>query len=217
MLQVLEYHCTTQCCNKICPFRNTAHLNKTPSPKGSRVLPHILRRRFISSSSSCSWLVVSRFRANAFSFPFFTWILQPCSFKALVRALLGRMPGKSLAVYTVKTSLITSVSIGEDPPTCRFIGSIRMSTNRRRYLPCVRHDRSGKQKKQPSLSCSSLATDGEATSWPMSLRVVRRSGCMSAVSSLVPSAFHNVQCTTLSEYRSSSCSATPVFGSVTSS
>lgn len=192
-------------------------LNNSPKNYILQRKPHSLRRRFISSSSSCSWLAVRRLRARAFSLPFLTWMLQPCNFKALVSALLGRMPGKSLAVYTVNTSLITSVSIGEDPPTWRFMGSIRISTNRRRYLPCVRHDKSGKQKKHPSLSCSSLATEGEATSWPMSLRVVRRSGCMSAVSSLVPSAFHNVQCTTFSEYRSSSCSATPVLGSVTSS
>lgn len=53
---------------------------------------------FWSSSSSTSWLAVNRLRARAFSLPFFTWMLQPCSFRARVRALLGRIPGKSFAV-----------------------------------------------------------------------------------------------------------------------
>jgi hypothetical protein len=154
----------------------------------------------IVEASPSSVLMLALFlAARAFSLPFLTWMLHPCSLSARVSALLGLIPGKSLAVYTVKTSLSTSVNIGVKPPTKRFCESIRMSTKRSLYFPWVRHDKSGKQKKHPSTSCSSLANDGDATSWPISRRVARRSGWISAVSSVVPSAFQSVQWTTFKE------------------
>jgi hypothetical protein len=52
----------------------------------------------LPSGSSSSLLGLMRLRAKAFSFPFLTWMLQPCSFNARVSALLGRIPGKSFAV-----------------------------------------------------------------------------------------------------------------------
>lgn len=156
-------------------------------------------RFFFASSGSSPLLGLILFLASAFSFPFLTWMLHPCNFSARVKALLGLIPGKSFAVYTVNTSDKTSVRIGEYPPTCRWAGSIRIKMNRNRYFPCVRQLRSGKQKKHPSTSCSSFATLGLATNWPISRLVARLSGWTKAVSSPVPSAFQRVQCTTFSE------------------
>lgn len=107
-------------------------------------------------------------RSPIFSIPFFTLIKQPCSFNRLVNGVLACIPGKSFAAYTVTTPLVTLALNGTFVPDRIVFGSKTISTNLNRYRPVVRHDRSGKQKKQPSTPRSSLPTKGLATSVPIS-------------------------------------------------
>ena len=105
---------------------------------------------------------------------------------------------------------MVSVIIGVHPSGLSSLGSSLINTKRRRYLPCVLQERSGKQKKHPSLPSSSVPTKGEETSVPIKRRVCRLSCPVNAVSSVRPSTLHRVQWTTLKGYRNSAESGRPV-------
>lgn len=107
------------------------------------------------------------------SLPFLMLMRQPCSLSLFVSGVLACMPGKSLALYTVKTSLMAVPRMGALLPSCMLRGEMTTSENLSRKLPGVRQLRSGKQKKQPSSPFSSRPTNGEATRVPMSRRCCR--------------------------------------------
>lgn len=146
--------------------------------------------------------------------PFFTPTFKPCLRNALSKPLLARIPGKSLAVYTLKTSVMALATFPCVAPTCMLLVSTRKSRNLSRYLPGDLQLKSGKTKKVPAIPFSSFAWYGDATRLPMSLLVVGTSGCADAnsVSSAVPSGLKSVQWSASIALRS--CSGNPVTRSV---
>lgn len=109
--------------------------------------------------------------------PFLTPTFKPCLRRAFSRALLARMPGKSFAVYTLKTSDTMDDTFPlKRLPADRFMGSTRKSLNFSRYFPGERQLRSGKTKNVPAVPFSSLAWYGEATIEPINRRVDGMSG-----------------------------------------
>ena len=59
--------------------------------------------------------------------PFFTPTFRPCLRSAFNRALEARIPGKSLAVKTLKTSVMTLATVPWIAPCCMLKGSMRSS------------------------------------------------------------------------------------------
>jgi len=59
--------------------------------------------------------------------PFFTPTFRPCLLRAFSRALEARIPWKSFAVKTLKTSVITLATVPWIAPCCMLKGSIRRS------------------------------------------------------------------------------------------